>query len=75
MSPIAGEYLLRLRKDANTYSCTLRQLQPCQHPDVLAVSGPVHHGTAATAPAAMVAAIAAAHIETAPVGSRTAYVS
>lgn len=57
-----AEYLLRVRPAETGFSCSLRQLAGTAHPEVRAVLGPVSRGVGATAPAAMLAAIADAHI-------------
>lgn len=60
------EYLVRLRHDGETFTATIREYAPTSHPEVRAVLGPVSRGQGATAPAAMVAAIAAHHIPEIP---------
>jgi hypothetical protein len=59
----AGEYLLRIRPTPDgDFVASLRQLAGAAHPEVRAVVGPVSLGHGATVPAAMVSAIANAHL-------------
>lgn len=60
------EYMLRLRQSGGTFTASIREYAPTQHPEVRVVIGPVSRGLGATAPAAMVAAIAAHHIADSP---------
>lgn len=62
----AIEYLMRVRPDGEGFTASIRQFSPTSHPEVRCVIGPVSHGEGANASAAMVAAIAAAHIECVP---------
>jgi hypothetical protein len=58
------EYLVRVRLDPNgrEYTATIRQFAGSQHPEVRAVIGPVSLGHGATVPAAIVSAVAEAHL-------------
>jgi hypothetical protein len=61
MSP--SEYLLRIRPTPDgEYVASIRQLAGAAHPEVRAVVGPVSLGHGSTVPAAMVSAIANAHL-------------
>lgn len=61
----AIEYLMRVRPAPDgSFTASLRQFAPTGHPEVRAVIGPVVEGQGANAQAAMVSAIANAHVET-----------
>lgn len=60
------EYLIRVQPHGDAFVATLRQFHATAHPEVRAVVGPVARGEGANVPAAMVAAIANAHIECLP---------
>ena len=61
------EYLVRVRRDGETYSATVRELSPGQHPELLvSVGEPVHGHPAANPTAAIVSAFASARLETFP---------
>ena len=53
------EYVLRVRRNGDEYTATVRELEVSNHPDVRAVIGPVSRGAGANPMAACVAAIAA----------------
>jgi hypothetical protein len=70
----AIEYLLRVRPHADgSFEASIRQFAATSHPEVRAVIGPVSHGHGANVSAAMVAAVAAAHIETVAVPRDSRY--
>jgi hypothetical protein len=64
------EYLLRLRQSGDEFTATIREFAVASHPEVRAITGPVASGVGATAPAAMVNAIANAHIPALPAATR-----
>lgn len=60
---MTSEFLLRVKPLASGgFTASIRQFAGTAHPDVRAVLGPVAYGSGANEAAAMVAAIAAAHI-------------
>jgi ADP-ribosylglycohydrolase len=70
----AIEYLLRVRPHADgSFEASIRQFAATSHPEVRAVLGPVSRGAGANPSAAMVAAIAEAHIETVAVPRESRY--
>jgi hypothetical protein len=69
----AIEYLMRVRPAPNGFSATLRQFAQTSHPEVRAVIGPIATGSGATAPAAMVAAVVAAHLPELPAAVRESH--
>lgn len=71
----AIEYLVRVKPsdDGASFTASLRQFAATSHPEVRAVVGPVAYGQGANAPAAMVSAIAAAHIGTVHVPRESRY--
>ena len=72
----AIEYLIRVKPHGDAFKASIRQFAPTGHPEVRAVVGPVSYGEGANAPAAIVAAIAAAHLPLVPSASpRRPYVS
>lgn len=50
------EYCVRVRRTGDTYTASIREHAPSQHPDVRAVIGPVVRGEASTALAAVMRA-------------------
>jgi hypothetical protein len=56
------EYTIRVRRAGDVYTATLREIAPCGHPDALPVVGVPSIGTAASPSAAIVSAVAAAHV-------------
>lgn len=62
----AIEYLMRVKPSADgaSFTASIRQFAATSHPEVRAVVGPVSHGQGANANAAMVMALANAHIAT-----------
>lgn len=68
------EYLLRVRHALDgSFTASLRQFAPTGHPEVRAVIGPVVEGQGANAQAAMVSAVANAHIQCVPSASAGRY--
>jgi hypothetical protein len=65
-----AEYLLRVKPAPDdTYVASIRQVAVCSHPEVRAVVGVVAHGEGANPLAAMVHAVANAHLPVFPVSA------
>jgi len=60
------EYLIRVRATDGGYTASIRQFAKTSHPEVRAVTGPVHYGEGKTEPAAILAAIAASRLPEIP---------
>ena len=58
------EYVVRVKATQDGYAATIRQHKPTPHPDVRMIVGQAGTGHGKTAPAAMLAAIINARIET-----------
>lgn len=56
------EFVLRVRPSGDAFTATLREFAATQHPEVRAIIGVSHEGAGANPSAAMVDAIAHAHI-------------
>lgn len=70
----AIEYLMRVRPSSDgSFTASLRQFAQTSHPEVRAVIGPVVEGQGANAQAAMVSAVANAHIQCVPSASAGRY--
>lgn len=71
----AVEFLIRVRPDdSGAFEASIRQYMVTSHPEVRAVIGPVTYGEGANVEAAMIHAIARAHIGTVVIPKGTRYV-
>lgn len=56
------EYAIRVRRAGDVYTATLREIAPCGHPEAVPAIGVPSIGSADNPAAAIVSAVAAAHL-------------